>query len=209
MPDKIIVNGPYFIPKYSTLNFVVGPSFRYKKIFTTVLDKKKQNNILILLPYVTEDAENILNLLNKVNLSMQNLIIKIHPAVPMERFQSLMPANLRTVSDDLYELFKTTKIAIGAASGAVIEAASLGIPVISVKNIQKFNYNPLPAYGKGIIWDEAASTSELEKLLIKFENALNDINESDRIKKIADEYKNMFFCEPTDENIIKTYELDC
>ena len=80
--------------------------------------------------------------------------------------------------------------------------------MIYIKSIQRFDYNPLPVYGKGIIWDEAANTAEIEKLLIKFENALNDVDESDRIKKIAGEYKAMFFCEPTDENIIRAYELD-
>ena len=89
--------------------------------------------------------------------------------------------------------FKTAKIVIGAASGTLVEAASLGIPVIYIKSIQRFDYNPLPVYGKGIIWDEAANTAEIEKLLIKFENALNDVDESDRIKKIAGEYKAMFF----------------
>ena len=209
VPDNIIVSGSYFIPQNSALNFAVGPSFRYGKIFTTVLDEKSQNNVLVLLPYFTEDVENILNLLNKAELSMRNVIIKAHPTISMESFKNLMPANSRMVSDDLYELFKTTKIVIGAASGTLIEAASLGIPVIYIKGIQSLDYNPLPVYGKGIIWDEAASTADLEKLLSKFESALNDISESDGMKKIASEYKNMFFCEPADESIIKAYGLDC
>lgn len=208
VPDKIIVSGSYFIPQNSSLDFAIGPSFRHEKIFTTVFDGKKQNNILILLPYLTEDAENILNLLNKTDLSMLSVVIKAHPAVQIQRFKHLMPANSEIASNDLYELFKTTRIAIGAASGTLIEATSLGIPVIYIKGIQGFNYNPLPTYGKGIIWDEALNVIELERLLAAFESALNNIDESDRMKKIADEYKAMFFCESTDENIIKTYELD-
>jgi hypothetical protein len=208
VPDKIIASGSYFIPRNSSLNFAVGPSFRYKKIFTTVLDKKNRNNILVLLPYFPEDAENILNLLNRADLSTWDVTIKFHPALQTKKFKHLMPADSGIVSNDLYELFKTAKIAIGAATGTLIEAACLGIPVIHINGIQGFNYNPLPVYGKGIIWDEAANTAEIEKLLIKFENTLNDVDESDRIKKIAGEYKAMFFCEPTDENIIKAYELD-
>lgn len=208
VPDKIIANGSYFIPKDSSLNFVVGPSFRYKKLFTATLDEKNRGSLVVLLPYSVEDAENILNLLNKTNIPVQNIIVKAHPATPAEKFKSILHPNAKVAGEDVYELFKTAKIVIGAASGTLVEAASLGIPVIYIKSIQRFDYNPLPVYGKGIIWDEAANTAELEKLLIKFENTLNDMNESDRIKKIADEYKAMFFCEPTDENIIKTYELE-
>jgi hypothetical protein len=207
VPDKIIVNGPYFIPRNSSLNFAIGPSFRYKKIFTTVFNERQRKDILILLPYLTEDAGNILNLLNKADLSVWNVVIKAHPALQIKRFKHLMPANSGTASDDLYELFKTTKIAVGAASGTLIEAACLGIPVIHINGIQGFNYNPLPAYGKGIIWDEAVNAEDLERVLAAFESALNNTGESDRIKKIAEEYKAMFFCEPTDENIIKSYDL--
>ena len=208
VPDRMVVSGSYFIPEHSTLDFVVGPSFRYRKIFTTVFEVKDRDNLLVLLPYFIEDAKNILNLLSKTGISAQNIMVKAHPATPVKKFKNILPLNVKVATDDIYELFKTTKMVIGAASGTLVEAASLGIPVIYVKSIHRFDYNPLPIYGKGIIWDEVTSTAELEKLLAKFGNALDNINESDKIKKIAYEYKNMFFCKPTYENIIKTYELD-
>lgn len=209
VPDKIVVNGSYFIPKSTTLNFTAGPSFRYKKIFTTVLDEKNRKNLLILLPYYTEDARNILNLLNKIDISAQNIIIKAHPSTPMERFKSFIPPKALVVSGDLYEMFKTTKVAIGAASGTLVEAVSLGIPVVSVKNVQRLDYNSLLLYGKGIIWEEVTNYAELEKTLAKFESALKNTNELNKIKRIAAQYKDMFFCPPTDDNIIRAYELGC
>jgi len=209
VPDKIIVNGPYFIPEHSALDFVVGPSFRYRKIFTTVLEVKNQNNILVLLPYLIGDAENILHLLSKTSIPDRDIIVKVHPATPVEKFSGILPPNAKIAADDVYKLFRTANMVIGAASGTLVEAASLGVPVIYVKSILRYDYNPLPVHGKGIIWDEAAGSREIERLIIKFSGSLNDVNESYKIKKIAAEYKNMFFCEPTDENIIKAYELGC
>ncbi|MDI6728695.1 MAG: hypothetical protein QMD44_07205, partial [Thermodesulfovibrionales bacterium] len=108
---------------------------------------------------------------------------------------------------DIYELFKTAKITISSESGSMVESASIGIPVISIKNNKNINHNPLPVYGKGIIWEEVETAEELNSAIAKFEDALNNKNKYFKIKTIAQEYKRMFFCEPKDENIIKAYDL--
>lgn len=208
VPDKVIVNGPYYIPISTNIDFKVGPSFRYRKIFSTTIDKKEKSNILVLLSYVVNDTKNILSLLNKINLPAQNVIIKPHPVVTAEIFRSLIPKSSQIVNNDLYELFKTSKIVIGAASGSLLEAASMGIPVISVKNMSGIDYNPLPEYGRGLIWDEVASTFELETAITIFENALKDKIKNSEIDKVAKKYREMFFCEPTEENIIRSLDLN-
>lgn len=208
LPNKIIVNGPYFIPKDTQLEFVVGPSFRYEKVFNFTFNEEKRDSLLVLLSYLEEDTKNILKLLSKINLSFYTIKIKPHPAAPLEKFRNSFPANALLVSEDIYELFKTTKIVIGAASGSLLEAASSGIPVISVRNTQSFDYNSLPPYGKGIIWDEVENAEGLNDMISGFDEALNNEDESLKIKQLAQEYKQMFFCEPTEGNIIKTYELD-
>ena len=103
---------------------------------------------------------------------------------------------------------KTSKIVIGAASGSLAEAASFGIPVISVKNMSGIDYNPLPEYGRGIIWDEVTSSFELERAITQFECALKDKIKNSEIEKVAKKYKEMFFCEPTEESIIRSLELN-
>jgi HAD superfamily hydrolase (TIGR01549 family) len=208
VPDKIVVNGSYYIPKDTTLNFTVGPSFRYKKIFTTEIDAAKQKGILVLMPYFVEDIENILKLLGKADLRSRFFMIKAHPSTPINRFRKLVPVNAEVTGGDVYELFKTAKITISSESGSMVESASLGIPVISIKNSRNLNHNPLPAYGKGIIWDEVENAEELDDMIAKFEDTLNNENKYIKIKAIAQEYKRMFFCEATVENIITTYGLD-
>lgn len=207
VPDKITVSGTYFIPKNTSLNFVVGPSFRYKKIFTTEIDRKIQKNIVVLMPYFVDDVENILGLLNKPSLINRSFTIKTHPSMPVQRFNKLLPAGVEVTEMDTYELFKTAKIMISSESGSLVEAASLGIPVISIKSNKRLNHNPLPIYGKGIIWDEVGNVEELNATITKFEDILSDEDKCIRMGAIAQEYKRMFFCDPTDENIIGAYDL--
>lgn len=207
VPDKIIVSGTYFIPKNTSLNFVVGPSFRYKKIFTTEIDARKQKDILVMMPYFAEDIENILKLLNKADLRSRFFMIKAHPSMPMKRFRKLLPVNAEVTGGDVYDMFKTAKITISSESGSMVESACLGIPVISIKNIRSLNHNPLPSYGKGVIWDEVENAEGLNDMIAKFEDTLNNENKYLKIKTIAQEYKRIFFCEPTNENIIKAYDL--
>ena len=110
------------------------------------------------------------------------------------------------MSEQIYKLFETAKIVISAASGTLVEAASLGIPVISIKNPRRFDFdNSLPEYGKGMIWEEAGSPEELLDGIHKLENIMN--KEPEEVKAIASKYKDMFFSEPTEESIIKAFDL--
>jgi hypothetical protein len=205
VPDKILVNGSIFIPKNTRLNYHVGPSFRYSRLFKCSPKKEDQTNILVLLPYFLEDVENILKILSGAELIVDRVCIKAHPAIDVERFKHLFPYGATITRGDTYKLFETTKILIGAASGTLIEAASLGIPVISIKNNARFDFNPLPEYGKGIIWQEVASSEELRNQIKSFESILR--SDGNEINKISDSYRKLFFCEPTEEKILESFDL--
>jgi len=65
--------------------------------------------------------------------------------------------------------------------------------------------NPLVEYGQGKIWEMAFSKNDVEKhynKLIKYRN-----EHPKEVKKIANWYKENFFIEPTEENIIKAFNL--
>ncbi|MBL7129819.1 MAG: hypothetical protein ISS45_00195 [Candidatus Omnitrophica bacterium] len=206
VPDKIITNGPCFIPPKSRLNYAAGPSLRNSKVFRTTIRRENQKNILVLLPYVIEDAENILQVLFDSEIASRRVFVKAHPAIPIERFRHLLSPNFIIVDEDIYKLFGTTKIIISAAnSGTLIEATSLGIPAISIRNTKRFECNTLPEYGKGLIWGEVVNPEDLNRQIDNLEYALN--NKPGEIYNIADMYKKMFFCEPTEENIIKAFDL--
>jgi len=206
LPDWIIANGPFYIPKDSKLNYKKGPSLRSSNIFHTTITRENQKNILVLLPFFNDDAENILRILSDANLSSRNILLKAHPAIPLYRYRQRVPSYVTVTDENIYQLFQSAKIVISVSSGILLEASSLGIPVISVKNNKRFDfYNPLPDDGRGIIWEEAKNSEELTHQVNRFDHIFKENPEE--INKIANRYKEMFFCEVTDENISKAFDL--
>ena len=205
VPDKIIVNGPQFVPKDSRLHYAIGPSLRYSRIFSNSVGCSAKQKILVLLPHYAEDTRNLLRTLLEANIPPENISIKPHPATPISAFKELLPSGAMVTDEDIYELFKTAKMIVSTASGVLMEAASMGIPAISVKGVDQLEHHPLPELGRGIIWEEAGTAEDLRRQIDKLELILKD--SPDKIRGIADEYRKMFFCEPTEENIIKAFEL--
>lgn len=204
IPDYIIVNGPDYIPEKSGFNYRVGPSLRYSKIFNTLVKDEKQKNILLLLPYFDDEIRNILRIAVDCDLFSFNVLIKPHPAVKIDKYR--IPQRFHIVDGDVYKLFETTKIVVGAATTTLIEAASLGIPAILIKNGKHFDYsNPFPEEGKGLIWDEAGDSNALAMQVKKFEYRFK--NRKDDITAIADKYKRAFFSPISEDNIIRAFDL--
>lgn len=204
VPDNILVNGPEFIPRGTNLNFSVGPSLRYSRIFNDRIKKADQVEIVVLLPYSTEDAENILRVISESS-SNRRFLVKMHPGFKNYPFKYLSSPKFMIKDEDSYSLFNQAKIVISCGSGTLLEATSLGIPVISIRNPARFDSNPLPGIGKGVIWEEAVSGDEIEKKILQLEKAL--VDNQDDIARISNEYKKMFFNEISDDAIIKAFEL--
>ncbi|MBL7131547.1 MAG: hypothetical protein ISS45_09135 [Candidatus Omnitrophica bacterium] len=206
IPDRILVNGPNFMPEQNNANIFVGPSLRYAKIFNINFNGSEKKNILVLLTYFKNYTEIMLKMLSEIGPFDAPILIKTHPSLNIEEFKYLLQPNFTIVKDDTYKLFKTTKILISAATGATVEAASLGIPVIYVNDQKSIDYNFLPEYGKGVIWDEVTSSYELKQKISEFEHALR--NNSIQIKEVADIYKNRLFSEPSEEKVIDCFDLN-
>jgi len=205
VPDKILVNGSSYIPDKTRLNYSIGPSLRYAHIFNGSVDAASNKNILVMLPYSEDAIRNILRLISSVKISL-DIIIKAHPSISIHKYRHLMPGKASLTEEDGYKLFEKAKMLISAGSGTLIEAASLGIPVIIIRDPGSCDINnPLPDYGRGIVWEEADSPEDLIFHIDKFDKALKTNQEN--IKVVADRYKKIFFCEPTENNIMKAFEL--
>jgi hypothetical protein len=79
--------------------------------------------------------------------------------------------------------------------------STCGISVIILASQDNLTANPLPEYGEGKMWDIVFNEDEMvEKYnsLMKFREG-NEVE----IKKMAEWYKNNFFVEPTETNIVK------
>lgn len=206
LPDKVIVNGSYYIPQRTSLAYEVGPSLRYSGIFDVDIKKESRKEILILLPYLVEEARNILRVLLASKFVSRNIFVKPHPATPLKSIRHLIPPNAVIVEKTVYQLFEIAKILISSASGSMIEAATLGIPVISINKKGCFEWsNPFPEYGKGIVWETAVSAEDLDCKIEQFERKLQESPEE--INAVAARYKEMLFSRPTEESIVKTFDL--
>lgn len=206
VPDCIVSNGPFYIPENSGFRYRLGPSLRSRDIFQTQVQREKQKSIVVLLPFFNDDAENILEIISDARLSSRKILLKPHPAIPLKKYRHAVPGHIIMTNEDVYKLFQEAKIVIGASSNTLLEASSLGIPVISVRNNKRFDfYNPLPEYGEGIIWEGITNSEELIRQINKFDCVLKGNHKE--IDIVANRYRRMFFYEVTDENIGKAFDL--
>lgn len=206
VPDSILVNGEYYIPPRTQLNYSIGPSLRYKKLFDLWPNEPKKYSILILLPYFNNEIKNVLNILQEIDTSiLKNAFVKFHPATHMERYADLLPPDVQVVEKDLYNLLNHTKIIISAATGALVEAVSVGIAAIVIKNKNQSDHNYLANIGKGVIWDFASNKEEVIKLISVFNHTLE--HNQKEIRNIVQQYRKLFFCEPSEDKIIEAFAL--
>ena len=207
LPDKILVNGPRFLPESSRLNYSVGPSLRYCSLLSGEIGKTSKEYLIAALPYLPkEEMDNFLTIINDATGQLkEKMLIKNHPALNASAYvKTLLPA-AHITDQNLYDLFKKAKIIIGGAGGTLVEAVSFGIPAIYLKNNTGIEFNPLPEYGKGIIWDEASSAEELKVCIKKLETALE--HHADDINDFAYRLRKDFFSQCDEESIRKAFEL--
>lgn len=205
-PDRMVVNGPYYIPVETGLQYRVGPSLRYGKLFEFEKEQRHPENILFILPYYEEELKNTLTMLTSFDSEKLNkTMVKFHPAIKPDRFLRMLPVGVRVVQEDLYELFRRTKIVVGASSGALVEAVSSAIPVVVIAGKSKSSPNYLSDLGRGVIWESAASGDELNGLLTFFDRKLTE--NSAEIDEMALKYKKLYFCRPSPENIVSAFGL--
>ena len=199
-PHEIFVNGKYYIQNRERVKYSIGVSLRYEDIFRFKRQKDGEK-ILLLGSYIESDTKHMLESVK----NFDNVIFKNHPAVDIKRFGEL-PKNIIVSNHNMYKLFKNTKLVIGTASGSSVEAVACGISVIIIASQNNLTANPLVEYGKGEIWDIAFSKDEVNFLY----NKLIDFrkNNPTEIEDIASWYRDNFFIEPNEENIIKVFELD-
>ena len=136
--------------------------------------------------------------------SFDNVLFKNHPAIDISKYGKLND-NITIVNDNIYELFNNTSLVIGTASGTSVEAVACGVSVIIIASQDNLTANPLVDYGKGKIWDIAFSKGDIKELynnLVEYRE--NNIGE---IQEIASWYKDNFFIKPTEENIVRAFEL--
>ena len=201
-PHKILVNGKHHVKdRGKKIKYDTGVSLRYQNIFNFE-GIKREKNILLLGSYAVSDTKFMLDNVEEFD----HIIFKNHPVIDIKRLGKL-PKNISVTSQNIYKLFENTKIVIGtSSSGSNLEAVSCGLSVIIVASQNNYTENPLVKKGQGKIWDIVFNPNEMYDIYKKLIDYRTQ-NQAE-IKEIADWYKDNFFVEPTEKNIVKVFDLD-
>lgn len=199
-PHRVLINGNYYLQDRKKVKYDLGVSLRYKDIFN-FKEIKEEKDVLLLGSYIESDTKYMLESVK----NLDSIIFKNHPAVNIKTLGKL-PKNIVVSNENIYKLFEYTKLVIGTASGTAVEAVACRVSVIIIASLDNLTANPLVEYGKGKIWDIAFSKEDIITLYDK----LTDYRENNKkeITKISNWYKDNFFVEPIEKNIIKVFELD-
>ncbi|MCX6077380.1 MAG: hypothetical protein NTW78_10940 [Campylobacterales bacterium] len=198
-PHEVFVNGTYYLLDRQKVEYNTGVSLRYKNIFD-FKGIKEEKNILLLGSYIEKDTKHMLESVKEFD----NVIFKNHPAVDIKKF-GVLPKNVTVSNENIYKLFEHAKLVIGTASGTSVESLACGISVIIIASLDNLTANPLVAHGQGKIWDIAFEREDVNAIyanLMEFR-----VNHKNEIKEISAWYRDNFFVEPTEENIVEVFEL--
>lgn len=206
-PDIVLTNGEIDVAKHGIVA-KKGFSLRYDYLFQNKKNNPCNNeeNILILLSFMKNISENIINMcLDSEIIKNKKVIVRSHPVVDINAFVHKLPTNWEIDSNpDINESFSKSSLIITSGTGSALEAVVSRMSVIIVVDKTTFTTNPLSyKLGKGVVWDEACDTKELE---VAYNKLIQ--NRKDNYKNIVDlsnEYLALFFSEPTEENIIDSF----
>ncbi len=206
-PDKVLVNGAYFLPEESAQNYAVGPSMRYGELFAqSMLTPDPQKPILVLLSYHPTETERILRLVKDAGIA-DTVAYKFHPATRPEEYRQLLPANPRLLDGPLYSVLPEASLVLGAGSGSLAEAAALGLPVINVDDplgVDGLGLNYLPEQGRGTLWLSVREAAELPGAIEILQQAMP----AAKRKKEVTAFRDLLFTEPTAARIAEAFDLE-
>ena len=204
-PDVVLVTGSLYLNENANVPYKVGPSLRYAKLFRGPVFRPASTDVLVLLSYMGSSAA----FTQKIALQSQpagDLVFKFHPAAPHPTLKRLVPESSRIIAGDLYDALGNAKLVMGAASGALLEAIVLGIPVIVTRDPDDVHFTYVPEIGRGLLWAEVSSAREVAGSIEELRAAR--VNRKDEVLDAREEIrKQCFGIEPTEEAIKFAFDL--
>jgi hypothetical protein len=205
MPDKILVNGPGFRYDFDQVKVSVGPSLRYKHLFEDAHEGSSTGDIiLVVLPYWDHLVRDVLEIIRDIDWP-KPVKIKFHPSMDCKKYEGVIPEGFSVTSESIQELLAQTFMVAGSSTGALVEALSLGIPVININKASSISHDYIPEIGKGIIWGRAENAEGVRKLIAQFQNSID--KNSTQLKEEGLRIRSFCFSEPTEELIGQAFEL--
>lgn len=204
-PDIVLTNGPVYLREHAPVSQRVGVSFRNRDIFFQAINWEAKKGIAIFLPYHRQLSNEIIDLCMQSSLLCeQSLVVTVHPASLPAHFPKL-PSSWSYTKQNRFEVLQMTAVIASSESSTIVEATALGTSVVIVASQSSFTCNPMLEAGRGEIWDIAFDVDELEKTyrqLLAYRQKYPQ-----RVLELAKFYKEQCFVEPSEENIVKAFDL--
>lgn len=206
-PDRILVNGPYYMPKDCPVPAVVGPSLRYAGLFQLPPASSGQEGgyrtVLVLLGYDPDGIRQALKTISEVRWTSDcRLVIRLHPAYQASDFAAQFPLGAVPADGDLYTCLKRASVVIGAETGAMLEAVACGIPVVNLGVLGDMSLLDMPELGSGEIWFPASTAEEVTKRLAEAQAV-----PSTKRLDYALRYRSEFFSKPQPGRLLEPFGL--
>ncbi len=167
-PDKIIVNGPYYLSDMQGIPMDVGTSYRYEPLLRNGFMASRGREVLVLLSYDQEASQALLAMLSGLSLpDGPGLLVKPHPSQSAEWLAALLPPGAAVADGTVLENLTRALAAVGTETGALIEAVAAGIPAIEVDTLRERSLEYMPDLGKDEVWFQADSAESIASALDK------------------------------------------
>lgn len=203
-PDKVLVNGPHFLPVRTRQKYALGPSLRYAALFEEEPQNPGLNDpLLVILSYHPDETRLVLNLVRPLAEAGQALVFRFHPATRPEDFKDLLPPVFEQAHGSLHKALRGKGAVLGAGSGSLAEAVCLGLPVLSARRSEA-DLEYLPNFGQGKLWAEARSTDDIQTGL----DQLRAFRASPDYEATRLAFRSLLFTEPSKNRIIESFDLD-
>ena len=205
LPDKVLVNGPGYCLESERVQVEAGPALRYVHLFNAEIHPPDGGIILVLMPFWDHVVRYILKIIHDVEWPVP-VEIKFHPSTDKKIYENSVPEGVFVTDKNLPELLPRALMAVGHSSGTLVEATTLGNPVIDIHDPGDFSHDHMPEMGKGILWDQAVDAGEVARLVSQFQEVLQ--SDPSRLKEEGARLRSVYFAEPTDELIGQAFGLD-
>ncbi len=201
-PDRIVVNGPYYLPDQPLIKTIVGHSIRYSHIFSDPPKKTLGQDVLVLLSGHSGSSGPLLRIVLEALGDKDNLVIRLHPTQSIKKWIHRIPANAKIAQGSLADNLKSARLVIGTETGSLIEAVASGIPTIDVDTMGKRGLDFMPELGKGTVWFAVDNANDLREMAAKAEECtLYDKN------YFARQYRETFFCNPLEGSSLESFGI--
>ena len=205
IPDIIYVIGESLKKRISSfipnLDVKTAPAYRFKNIFKDVIENKRNDHILVILPIDKTESNNILSIIFQSKVyKTKKILIKPHPLLNLDsilkNFKKKKLKNVSIVYDEINLLLQKCQISIGSSSSSLIESLVRYSPVIIISN--NIINNPVPVSINKNLWRVVFNSQEflrelkfIDKYILDNYNVIE--SESTKIKK-------NYYCKPTVKN---------